>query len=281
MGAWGPAILSDDLTKDVHSYYMEWYDDGKDHTTIRTELELKFNESIVEDTGEAHLFWLALAKAQWVCGVLQPDVKSRVEQIISTGDGLDVWEEQGEKLLAKRKAVLDTFLKQISTPRKKPRKRYKPPKPVQPIFQAGDCLAIDLGDGTYGALLVLAGSNDGYRGEGLNLIAALRYQATEKPSLKVFERRDWLLSHNWGSGPLVIDKTLCWCMARLYKRDYMTLVTKLEKIGTIPIRSDDPQSDSTYGPWDHTGEILRLMKEEFNQPKKPVGFFTRLFGRRK
>lgn len=138
MGTWGPAILSDDLAADVHADYLARYDEGAALETIADELGEAYAEER-NDPDEEPVFWLALARAQWECGTLDPAVLAEVEDIVANGRGLDRWREAGPKQLAKRERALAAFLSQIRTPQEKPRKR-RPRRLRDAVYAAGDCL---------------------------------------------------------------------------------------------------------------------------------------------
>ena len=79
MGTWGVGLLSDDTAVDVYGEYMDKYNDGVDHAAIREVLEEDFADYL-EDDDDGPVFWIALALAQWECGVLAPDVQERVSE---------------------------------------------------------------------------------------------------------------------------------------------------------------------------------------------------------
>ena len=135
MGAWGTAILEDDVTADVYADFMERFDAGMTPAGIRKELESDYADGI-EDQDDGPLFWLALAKAQWECGRLQSDVLAKVSAIVTTGEGIALWQESGAVLLEERKQALTMFLDLLGKPNPHPRKRgdytaerCAPPKP--------------------------------------------------------------------------------------------------------------------------------------------------------
>lgn len=263
MGAWGTAILSDDTAQDVYSDYMDRYDENVDVTEIRRRLEAE-NAEVIADPDDGPVFWLALAKAQWMCGVLDADILQRVTEIVLQDIGLERWAEEGPKLLKQRKQVLEKFLAEITVPRPKPRKRKTwSVKPA--IFQPGDCLAIRLSDGEYGAALVLA-IQEGYRGDTLNLLAPLRYKRKTKPAIGDFLRRNWMkLTH----GAYREELATRWCAASRFK---LVPADYFEVVGNIPIKKDDPITDMTgYGRWELGDEIMR---QEQWERKEKRGFFS-------
>jgi len=237
MGAWGTAILSDDTARDVYDSYMAKYNEGLAHEDIREQL-LEECAEMLDDMDDGPVFWLGFAKAQWECGALQDDVYQRVKTLIDTGAGLASWEEAGETALRKRKQVLQEFLEKISTPKEKPRKRRKV-IPHPSIFAPGDCLAIKLSNGQYGAAFVLAVDNDSYPPDGQTLVILLDYLSPDKPALVAYEGRNWLLSER--GHPIGF-----WCGARDYKRS----ASSFELVGQIPLISSDPQWSNTFSTWE-------------------------------
>jgi hypothetical protein len=240
MGTWGVAILSDDFAADVYGEYMERYDDGEEHAVIREYLE-RDNAEALDDEDERPVFYYALAKAQWECGALETNVLQRVRDQIASGDGLECWEEDGASYLKKRKDALDKFLVQINTPKAKPRKRRKI-RHAPASYQPGDCLAIKLDDGDYGAALVLA-TDSSAREEDYSLVVVLKYKSTAKPHLSDFDKRQWLCPdhHSWDGQ----EPAMHWAGARGFKADK----EKLEVVGRIELREDDPKTCGTFSGW--------------------------------
>lgn len=194
MGAWGTGVTSDDTVRDVYDEYLDLFNRGNSPAEIRTKLFAKYAESL-GDSDEG-------PPAQWDCAQLEASALSKIREIVRDGLGLDRWAEQGERLLERRKTALNQFLAKLESPNQRPRKPRKAIK-RNPIFQPGDCLAVRLQDGEWGAILVLQGerqSDDPYKDSyGTNLIVTLRYKNSEIPSLDVFEKREWLYltHHSW------------------------------------------------------------------------------------
>lgn len=113
MSAWGTDILEDDVAADVYADYRNKLDAGMKPADIRVALEEEF-ANVLEDKDDAPSFWLALAKAQWECKRLQPDVFAKASEIVKTGADLGRWEEAGEMALKERKQALERFLGSIA-----------------------------------------------------------------------------------------------------------------------------------------------------------------------
>ena len=244
MGAWGTGVLSDDLVCDVVGSYKELFNRGGSPAQIRQQVLQAYAESI-RDPDEGPLVWIAVAKAQWDCGRLEPSVLQKIREIVNGGSGLDRWAEQGPKLLNQRKLALRQFLTKLETENLRP---CKPRKAVKrkPIFEPGDCVAYQMDDGDWGAILVLRTppcSEDPYvETYGTNLTVTLRYKSASLPMLDTFQKREWLvLTHHSWKGRTVV----CNVSALRYRR----VKERFKVVGRIPLLSTDPQSSDTYAIW--------------------------------
>ena len=87
--------------------------------THDVETALKMIESYVQkdfdldDELELCNYVYSLADFMWKKGILTEDVRNRALEMIDSDFGLEIWEESGEKILQKRKAVLEKFRKQL------------------------------------------------------------------------------------------------------------------------------------------------------------------------
>jgi hypothetical protein len=92
MGAWGPAIFSDDVACDIRGDYRELLEDGvPDEEAMSRVIEAYAHL----DEDEAHVLWLALAAAQAGLGRRDDSVQDKALAIIDGGVGLELWEEAG------------------------------------------------------------------------------------------------------------------------------------------------------------------------------------------
>lgn len=104
MGAWGPAIFSDDFACDVRGDYVAQIVLGK---TNEEATALVMETLLPEENDENYpAFWLALAVTQWKKGRLLPEVQERALALIDSGDDLRRWEEGPRKTYEKRQEVL-------------------------------------------------------------------------------------------------------------------------------------------------------------------------------
>lgn len=67
MGAWGPAIFSDDTACDIRSDYRELLEDGVDDAEATRRVIAEYQHL---GGDESHVLWLALAAAQSALGRL-------------------------------------------------------------------------------------------------------------------------------------------------------------------------------------------------------------------
>ncbi len=250
MGTWGYAVLSDDTASDVYADYMERFNRGQPHATILRELRSAHAESL-DDPDDGPVVWLALAKAQWDCGVLEAGLLRRVENLVASGAGLERWREAGAATLRKRQQALQAFVAKLKTDNPRPR---KPRKAVRgkPLFSKGDCVAIKLTDGDYGAVLILAHEPPADSAEpihGCNAVILLKYKSKERPTLEVFERREWMMLQ-YAHGVLAPEKVwLVSAGARAFK-------PKLELVGRIELRPDDPRPGGGYARWEYLEHFI-------------------------
>jgi hypothetical protein len=253
MGAWGTGVLSDDTVRDVLDGYFDLFNRGNPAELIRKKLLKDFRETL-SDSDEGPLVWIGIAKAQWECGHLEPLVLERIRQIVSDREGLDRWEEQGQTILQRRKSALIQFLAKLESTNPRPRKPRKATK-RKPIFQPGDCLAVRLPDGDWGAILVLSDrpeSGDPFVPTfGWNLAATLRYKGSDLPSLQVFAKREWLRKthHSWQG-----DLDLCYVSTVRYR----SVKDRFQVVGNILLRDTDPQTTKTYSGWSNMTDSMYL-----------------------
>ena len=71
MGTWGPAIQSNDTSADIYYLFFDRFQKGHDVKEISAQL-ISENQDTIADEDDSANFWLALAKAQWETGQLDP-----------------------------------------------------------------------------------------------------------------------------------------------------------------------------------------------------------------
>lgn len=204
MGTWGTGISSNDDFADVYSEFFDLYNDGKPIAEI-TDLVISRNSEMLGMPEAANNVWFAIAKAQWECKQLQPEIYNRVKSIIDSEADLILWAELGasKSEIGKRRRVLSKFLLQLQS--NKPKAKARKKRIIrEPIFKKGDCLAYRLNTGNFGGAVILEAE---YGTElGSNLVAVTRINQLEKPTLTTFETAEVMIKNfgNWNDEPEII-----------------------------------------------------------------------------
>jgi hypothetical protein len=100
MGAWGPAIFSDDIAQDIrteYKYLLMYRSDEESEQKIFDEFY-----SDLTNSDEESVFWFALALCEWKYGRLTDKVKNKALEFISNGEDLERWRDEGQQVLKKR-----------------------------------------------------------------------------------------------------------------------------------------------------------------------------------
>lgn len=119
MGAWGVAILSNDIAEDISFIYKDLLGDKYSNEDAS---KIVINEFLNDlDDDEITTFWLSLALIQWKLGRLQEDVKTKALHIIESGIDLEHWEED-LKVKKKREVVLLKLKDQLNSPQPETKK---------------------------------------------------------------------------------------------------------------------------------------------------------------
>ncbi|WP_439874876.1 hypothetical protein ACSLGG_02125 [Bacillus mycoides] len=151
MGAWGVAILSDDIAEDIKLLYKDLLaNEYSNEETSRIVIEEYKNEL---DDEETIVFWLVFSSIKWKLGRLQENVKQGALQIIESGADLARWEEE-PKLQKKREVVLNKLREQLHSLQpeaKKVPKRFI----ANTSLKAGDAVSYELVSGNYIILKVI------------------------------------------------------------------------------------------------------------------------------
>lgn len=250
MGSWGYGIRSDDFVCDVIGDFDDLLKAGKNLAEATKELKSRYSTEI-KDPEEASQFWIAIAEAQWTYGNLDAKVYRRVQEDFESGRGLETWAED-ERALVRRKEALKKFISKISEPNPRPK---KPPKLIvrAPKFAPGDCLSVRLKSGQYAAALVLAADHSRLE-YGQNLIVVLDYLAPDRPTLKDFRDRKWLVlsHHNWKHK---ID--VAWYGANGFR----STKGRIEIVGNIEILASDPKDSQQFALWNFLGDQVVYQRE--------------------
>ena len=150
MGAWGPAIFSDDTAADIRGDYRELLEDQVPDAEA-TQRVIESYQHL--DADEEHILWLALSAAQAQVGRLDDAVRDRALEIIDTERGLELWKEAGPKELAKRKAALAKLRAQLTGPQPE-RKTIRRPWRHETDLRPGTVLAFTAANGQLALLRV-------------------------------------------------------------------------------------------------------------------------------
>ncbi len=118
MGAWGPAIFSDDTACDIREDYKELLGDGLTPSEATDRIFLEWKDSLA-DSNEQSVVWLALAATQWKLGRLELRVKQKAMVVIDSECNLVFWEGKDRE---KRRAALDKLKIQLDSPQPKQKK---------------------------------------------------------------------------------------------------------------------------------------------------------------
>lgn len=180
-------------------------------------------------------------------------VAGGIGEVVDSGtavDGLEIFVEPAGELEAARDAIARLLVEHGLSTLATTRAVEPPPPRLRPPWQPGDCLALDLGDGTYGAAIVLAQSPHEV------LVGTLRYRDVVEPAAAVFEARDWLVldHHAWES-----EQELLWCDAEAD----CDLGAVARVVGRTELRESDPRQSQTLR--DVTGLALQVrMQSEWD-----------------
>jgi len=121
-----------------------------------------------------------------------------------------------------------------------------------PKFAPGDCLAVQLESGQYGAGLVLA-TDRSHPEYPSDLVADLDYLSDDPPTMDVFTTRNWLrLAYNVWQG-----LSIQWYGSYGFRKTK----PRLTVVGNIPILATDPQQSSTHSDWRSIGRNILIQRE--------------------
>ena len=143
MGTWNASINGNDTAQDLKSEYQAafFYNDVETALAkIDAYVRNDFNES---DEEEWTSYYYSLADFMWKHGILTDEVRNRAVEMIDSGFGLNVWANEGKRVLNQRKKVLVEFREKLLSPQP-PKKKISIKLYLNPIFETGDLIAIQL-----------------------------------------------------------------------------------------------------------------------------------------
>lgn len=182
MGAWGPALFSDDTACDVREDYRECIGNGLSGPEATDRLCLEWQSSI-DDPDDGSVFWLALAATQWNCGRLEDRVRVKALEIIAGGENLNRWQDQPQ-LLKKRKEVLAKLKEQLESPQP-PEKRIAKRFCDSCEWEVGEMIGYQLRSGLWVLLRVIHYHSD--KGGTSPICELLDWRGEEIPTLDVLQ----------------------------------------------------------------------------------------------
>lgn len=187
MGIRGFGITQSDEYGEIFGRFMDEYDEGYDISDIASVILDEYIADFGAESGILHDVYFAIAKAQWQCGGVDPEILSKVRNIVESGSNIDFLRELGADKdgLALRKRNLQRFLKALSTPCKTVRKRRSEEahaeKPTRassvknlPELKTGGCYVYKYGE-TYRSFIVLECIKD--RIDGESVLCAINFDA--------------------------------------------------------------------------------------------------------
>jgi hypothetical protein len=236
MGAWGPAIFSDDTACDIRDDFRELIEDQvpDEEATQRT---IDANSHLGDD--EDHVLWLALAAVQSQLGRLDEAVKTRALEVIDSGVGLELWEEAGTRELKKRKEALAKLRDKLTGPqveRKSVRRAWRDVT----ALKAGDVLSYRVGESLF-LLRVLRIDDD--RIGAAPIIAWLDWVGSRVPSERKLRRLKTRTRSDYGP-----TRAETFRVARHRKKDPDWTSLGFALVAHLPPR---PQ-DASEQPWSYT-----------------------------
>jgi hypothetical protein len=257
MGSWGTAIFSDDTACDIRSEYRELLEDQvpDDEATRRV---VTAYAALGDD--EEHLLWIALAAAQSRLGRLEDHVRDRALAVIDEGRGLELWEEAGAALLAKRKKVLAALRTQLTGPqpqRKVVRRPYRHVTDLEP----GTVLSCPLEAGDLA--LVVVRTLHVHRINVAPVVSPFRWRGPQVPDDQVLRELEVLTTQMHPLGDTQLLQ-----VARYRKKDLDWTDVGLQPVGTrTDLRAD--VSASAHTMWRHLPMLLEQRLTRAGLP--PVG----------
>ncbi|MFO0962639.1 MAG: hypothetical protein U0625_06990 [Phycisphaerales bacterium] len=104
MGTWGTALYSDDFASDIRDEFRDLVGEGVSAEDAIGRLVTEYS-SVLSDSSEESVFWLALADTAWRLGRPVERATTEALRIIHAGSDLSRWDE--ERLRRKRIKVLE------------------------------------------------------------------------------------------------------------------------------------------------------------------------------
>jgi hypothetical protein len=161
MGAWGPALYSDDTTCEVRDTYIENLKLGLSDQEAYEQI-LHSYADMADDREVMCLVYFALADTAWKYGRLHEPIRARALGLIGQGGDISVWERDAPDKISARRKVLHSLETRLLSDQ--PERRYvkvsKPkPKRIRCNAPIGSVFMLDL-PSKYKACVALVGFMD-------------------------------------------------------------------------------------------------------------------------
>ena len=144
MGAWGVGITSNDAAQDLKKDFQAAFS-YYDVETALEKIDAYVRLDGYDETDESDWcdYYYSLANYMWEKGILTDKVRDTAVNMIDTGFGLEIWADEGEKTLNKRKKALAEFREMLLSPQPA-KKKIKVDLYLNSVFDIGDYIAFQL-----------------------------------------------------------------------------------------------------------------------------------------
>lgn len=194
----GIKIIDGDLANDTYNQIMDLYDSEVEIDTIKKELPFKFHNYGFDNDFYHEIFVTSYSLAFWEIGELTENMFNEVKRVINLKAGVKTWtEECDESEGLKRQEELDKFLKKISKPKSKIRKRKKYKLITNFYYQLDEVLIFRMKDKSYRAMICAKITQ--YKGQCTYEFAMTTYDGNVKPTLNDLKSH-FIAGHKIGSG---------------------------------------------------------------------------------
>ena len=144
MGAWGVGITSNDAAQDLKKEFQAAFS-YYDVETALAKIDAYVRADGYDESDESDWcdYYYSLANFMWKKGILTDEVRDTAINMIDTGFGLEIWADEGEKTLNKRKKALAEFREMLLSPQPA-KKKIKVDLFLNSVFDVGDYVAFQL-----------------------------------------------------------------------------------------------------------------------------------------
>ncbi len=114
MGTWGAGIFDNDLASDIRDVYLVTVAEGSPAEQAALQTQTRFS-SVLHDSDESIVFWLALAAIQRHYGHVTDAVKNEALRVIASGLDEQRWKDASPENQQTRKQVLQELRAKLTT----------------------------------------------------------------------------------------------------------------------------------------------------------------------